>query len=58
MTGTSDPLSITTTNANDILLAGFRMSGTPSPTAGSGWTAIENQQYTLSEYQIVTSAGT
>src|SRR5882672_843414 len=55
VTGTVDPLSITTTNANDFILGAFREALTPSPTAGAGWTQISGADYQLTEYQIVST---
>jgi hypothetical protein len=53
--GTSDPLTISTSHTNTIVLGGFRMSSTAAPTAGSGYTQLGNGFYTLNEYQTFTS---
>ena len=47
--------SVTTSNANDFIFAGYR-SNDASSDAGSGWTAINtNPDYNLAEYQIVST---
>jgi hypothetical protein len=55
--GTSDSstVSVTTSNANDLILAAYRLFPA-NPSAGSGWTANESGDYYLSEYQIVSTA--
>lgn len=58
-TSGSDPLSITTANANTMVLATFRMGSTASPTAGSTFTSIAPiAGFAISEYKIVSSIGT
>lgn len=58
VTGTTDPLSITTTNANTMVLGCWR-GGVPSMTAGAGFTAIQlNADFALSEYKLLSSAQT
>jgi hypothetical protein len=58
--GSADPLSISTTAANTIIIGGFRnTTGTTSP--GAGYTAIGTggvgtTDFQLIEYQIVSSA--
>jgi FecR protein len=48
--------SITTSNADDFIFAGYRFGFNATPTAGSGWTAINaSGDYYLSEYQIVST---
>jgi hypothetical protein len=48
--------SITTSNANDLIVAGYRFGANAAPAAGSGWTAINaSGGYYLSEYQVVSS---
>ena len=48
--------SITTSNANDLIIAGYRFGSNAAPAAGSGWTAINaSGNYYLSEYQIVSA---
>ncbi len=51
--------SITTTNANDFLIAISR-GGTGSPTADTGWTAVSGADFQLVQYKIVsaTQSGT
>lgn len=55
-TSTSTPVTISPSNANDVLLAGYVTGG--SATAGSGWTMVSGSgaNFDLFEYQIVTSA--
>jgi hypothetical protein len=55
-----DPVTISTTHANTMIVAGFRMASTPSPTAGSGWTAQPGGGlfYSINEYQGFTSTQT
>jgi hypothetical protein len=60
VTGSTAPLSITTTNANDIIVGSFRMS-TGSDAVGAGFTIISaasNLDYILTEYQIVSATQT
>jgi hypothetical protein len=52
--GTTDPLSISTTNANDFVF-GFFATAQTSPTAGSGWTLISGANFQCCEYQIVSA---
>ena len=49
-------ISLNTTNANDFIFSGFGAL-TPTPAAGSGWTAIAAvpNGYTIAQYQIVTA---
>ena len=48
--------SITTSNANDLIIAGYRFGSNAAPAAGSGWTTINaSGNYYLSEYQIVSA---
>jgi hypothetical protein len=49
------PATISTSNANDIVFAGYNFASTPTPTAGAGWTFIYNANYLLVEYQIVST---
>lgn len=58
--GTTGNRSITTTNANDILIAGYRFGSTANPTQGTGWTKISGADFQLTEYLIVsaTQSGT
>jgi hypothetical protein len=58
VTGNPDPLSISTSNANDFIFGLFRMGSTASPTSGSGWTQIPTAVFQLSEYQIVSTPQT
>jgi hypothetical protein len=55
ITGTTDPLTISTSHNNTVVLGGFRMASTAAPTAGSGYTQLGNGFYTLNEYQTFTS---
>jgi hypothetical protein len=55
ITGSTDPLTISTSHNDTIVLAGFRMATTTAPTAGSGYTQQFNGFYTLNEYQTFTS---
>jgi hypothetical protein len=58
-TAAADPSTATTTSANTFIIGAFRMSAESSPTAGTGFTAIQlNGDYLLVEYKIVTSAQT
>lgn len=52
-----DPQSITTSNANDVVIAGFR-AGTASPTAGTGFTQICGSNFLCVEYKILSATGT
>lgn len=54
-TGVSDPRTISTALADTMIIGAFRFAGTPSPTAGSGYTAISGADYQLTEYQVVSS---
>lgn len=54
----ADPITVSTNNANDVVIGGFRMAGTASPTAGSGFTQISGANFQLTEYKIVSSAQT
>lgn len=57
--GSNVPIAtISTSNANDMLLGLYRMSTTASPAAGTGWTAISGADYQLVEYQKVTATQT
>lgn len=58
VTGSADPLTISTTNAVTMVLGGFREVTASSPTAGSGFTAISGADFQLSEYQIFSSPQT
>jgi len=55
--GDTDPLSIDTDNANDFIYGALRGS-VFNPTAGAGWTAIQEGDYHVSEYQIVSATQT
>ena len=55
-TANSGTASATTSNADDLVLAAYRFGSDTSPSAGSGWTAINSgSDYFLSEYQIVAA---
>lgn len=55
-TGTSDPLSISGSNAFDFIAGCFRMQTTSNPTAGSGYTKISGADFQLAEYKTTTVA--
>jgi hypothetical protein len=54
-TGTSDPLAISTNNANDVIIAIYREAGTSTPTQGAGFTKISGADFALVEYKIVAA---
>ena len=55
-TSATGTVSATTSNANDLIFAAYRFGSDASPSAGSGWTAINaSGGYYLSEYQIVSA---
>jgi hypothetical protein len=55
-TPTASTGTITTSNADDFIFAGYRFSNTETPGAGSEWTAINaSGGYYLSEYQTVSA---
>ena len=59
VTGPSDPLSITTTVANDLVIAAYRSNTTSGPTAGTGMTQIGiTGSYNVTEYRVASTAGT
>lgn len=53
--GTTSPVALTTSNANDFLIGAYRFTSTASPTAGAGWTLITGANFLLVEYQIVAA---
>lgn len=55
-TTTSTPLTLTTSNANDLLFAAYSLN-TGSGTAGSGWTLVPGSggNFMMVEYQLVTA---
>ena len=54
-TSNNSTVSATTSNANDLIFAAYRLSA-PTASAGSGWTAIgASADNYLSEYQIVST---
>jgi hypothetical protein len=55
VTGTSDPLSITTTHADTVITGCFTMSTQSSPTAGTGYTSPFAGFFSLDEYKLVSS---
>lgn len=57
--GATDPVTVSTTAANTMVLGAFRMS-TNTPSAGAGFTQIENpaDAFMLVEYKIVSSPQT
>jgi hypothetical protein len=54
----SDPISISTSNMQDVIIAAFRMASTVSPTQGIGFTEISGAHYQCVEYKIVSSVQT
>lgn len=56
----SDPISITTTNANTMAIATYRMANTGSPTNGTGFTQIAALagSFAISEFKILSSIQT
>ncbi len=54
----TDPVAITTTNADDVIIAAYRESSTASPTAGTGFTTIIGADYHLAQYKIVAAPQT
>lgn len=49
--------SVSTSDTNDLIFAGYRFTEDETPSAGTGWTAINaGGGYYLSEYQVVSSA--
>lgn len=54
VTGTGDPISISTTAADTFIFGGFTNPTNP----GAGWTLISGANFQLAEYQIVTTAQT
>jgi hypothetical protein len=54
VTATSTPFTLTTSNANDFLIAFYSMTSATN-TAGSGWTLISGANFSVVEYQIVTA---
>ncbi|HEX3747578.1 MAG TPA: hypothetical protein VHW09_26770 [Bryobacteraceae bacterium] len=57
VTSTSDPFNISTGNTNTMVVAGFRIN-TATPSAGSGYSAINAANYLLTEYKVVSSVQT
>lgn len=57
--GATDPVTVSTTATNTMVLGAFRMS-TDTPSAGTGFTQIENPAsvFMLAEYKIVSSPQT
>lgn len=53
-----DPASITTANANVMVIAAFRQSSAASPTQGTGFTKISGANFQLTEYKILSSTQT
>lgn len=54
----TDPITISTSNANDFIIGGFRLASQTTPTQGSGWTKISGADFLLTEYQIVSATQT
>lgn len=57
-TASTDPVSITTVNANTMVIAAFRDNSTPTPTAGAGFTAVSGANFLLTEYKILSAPAT
>jgi hypothetical protein len=55
-TATTAPQSISTTDANAMVIGGFRQNTTAAPGAASGFTLISGANYLASEYKTVTTA--
>lgn len=51
---TSGTLTISTSNANDFIVSGYRCSNA-SPTVGTGFTLISGANFALTQYKIVTA---
>jgi hypothetical protein len=49
-------VSISTGNANDFIIGGYRVGLTASPTAGAGWTQDCGTNYLLVEHQFTSAA--
>lgn len=56
--GNSDPRTVSTTAADTFIYGAFRMNGTPSPTAGTGFTTLYGANYFVVEYKIVSAPQT
>jgi hypothetical protein len=54
----ADPILVSTSNANDVIIACFRMASVASPTAGTGFTLISGADFLGSEYKIVSATQT
>jgi hypothetical protein len=57
-TGIVDPVSITTVNANTMVIAGLRQSTFAAEPAGSGFSTLNTADFQLVEYKVLTSAQT
>lgn len=55
VTANSDPVSISTTNANTLIFGSFGEGSVASPTSGAGWTQLSGANFQLTEYKIVSS---
>jgi hypothetical protein len=56
--GNADPITVSTNNADDFILGGFRFTSTANPTEGTGWTKISGADFQLTEYKIVSTTQT
>ncbi len=54
-TNPADPVSISTSNANDFIFAFARMNTVSAPTSGAGWMQINTGFFCMAEYMIVSS---
>jgi hypothetical protein len=56
-TAATGNVTLSTTNANTVVFAGYRQSSAGSPTAGSGFTGISTGGcFSIAEYKVVSSA--
>lgn len=55
LTGPFDPLTYSTSNANDFIISHFRMASTANPTQGAGWTKIIGANFQLVQYRTVSA---
>jgi hypothetical protein len=53
-----DPVSLTTTNANTMVIGAFSLASGASNTPGSGFTLVNSGDFHQTEYQVLSSAAT
>lgn len=58
VTGNPDPLTISTSVADTVIVGCYRPASTQNPTAGTGFTAVSGADFQLTEYNIVSSIQT